>query len=357
MPATGTLGRRWLRRALAISLAAAPLGHAEPAVGAAPQQEATVGDKETARMLMDEGDGKYRAGDYRGALAAYRAADKIMDVPTTGIEVGRAEDKLGRLLEARDTWLRVARSPTKDEEPKPFTSARNEARRLAVAVAKRIPSLQIEIEGLAEGVEVSVWIDRVALPTGTHRHRRKVNPGERLIQASAPGYRTAVKRAKVSEGQNLLVELALEPLPSPAAGPLDGPGPGRATDGDEAAGGHVSSLVWVGIGVGAVGVAAGVVTGSLSWAATSDVEDSCEQDACPPSVENDIEHAELLANISNVGFGVAGVGAVLTIVGIALSGDDTDEPQRSAHRTPSPQGEVTVKPLIGPGWAGLSGQF
>jgi hypothetical protein len=309
----------------------------------------TAGDKETARMLMDEGDRKYRDGDYRGALAAYRAADKIMDVPTTGIEVGRAQNKLGLLLEARDTWLQVARYPQQTDEPQPFTVARTEARRLAAAVARRIPSLQVEVAGLAEGVAVSVRIDDVVLPAGTERHPRKVNPGDKLIQASAPGYRTAGKQVAVDEGQNLVVELALEPRPADDGGDGSAARPG-AGDG-RAGSGEISSLVWVGLGVGTVGIATGVVTGALSWSATSEVRDSCAQDACPPSAEGDIEHAELLANISNVGFAVGGVGAVLAIVGIALSGDDGEAATSSAAR------RARLVPQLGWGFAGLSGRF
>src|SRR5262245_53464167 len=68
-------------------------------------------DRERARTFMDLGDDKAAAGDLEGALKAYQAADGIMGVPTTGLEVGRALEKLGRLIEARDAFVRVARFP------------------------------------------------------------------------------------------------------------------------------------------------------------------------------------------------------------------------------------------------------
>jgi hypothetical protein len=59
-------------------------------VSSALAQEATPRQRERARGLMDQGDVSMAAGDHEAALAAYRAADDIMGVPTTGLEVGKA---------------------------------------------------------------------------------------------------------------------------------------------------------------------------------------------------------------------------------------------------------------------------
>ena len=95
--------RNW-RNAFVIvgALAAAPVLY--PRIARA---EPTAGDKETARSLMDEGDRKFAAKDFKGALDAYQGAHAIMGVPTTGIEVAKAQEALGLLVEARDTLLAV----------------------------------------------------------------------------------------------------------------------------------------------------------------------------------------------------------------------------------------------------------
>lgn len=350
-----TEGSSPLWRAVALLLLAGLLLSAAGAWarGGSAGKEATAGDKETARALMDEGDRKVRAGDYQGALDAYIAADKIMRVPTTGIEVGRVQERLGRLLEARDTWLRVARHPARPDEPEPFTLARNEARALAAKVGTRIPSLRVEVQGVAEDVEVAVRIDGTELPPGTHRHPRKVNPGEKLIQASAAGYRPAGEHVRLQEGQNILVELVLEPLPPGSVGHRpEGAAPERPPGSDDADGGGISPLVWIGFGIGGAGLAVGAITGALSLAKTSELEsEHCVNNACPPAVEGDIEDAELLANISNVGFAVGAVGVVLGIVGIALSGSE-DAESSSGHST-----AAALEPAIGPGWVGVTGRF
>ena len=70
--------------------------------------EPSASDKETARGLMATGRADRSNHDLAGALKAFTGADAIMHVPTTGLEVAKAQIDLGLLVEARDTALRVA---------------------------------------------------------------------------------------------------------------------------------------------------------------------------------------------------------------------------------------------------------
>src|SRR5260221_9991256 len=99
----------------------------------------TAQDRERARALMDAGDARFEAKQYPAALEQYRAADEIMSVPTTGIEVGRTLERLGKLLEAREILRRVSEFPQRADEPKPFSTARSRADRLLSDMAPRIP--------------------------------------------------------------------------------------------------------------------------------------------------------------------------------------------------------------------------
>jgi hypothetical protein len=83
---------------------------------------AAPSDADKARALMKEGDGLYFSSDYAGALERYRAADAIMKVPTTGLAVARAQAALGKLVEARDQALTVARATGAANEPAIFRS-------------------------------------------------------------------------------------------------------------------------------------------------------------------------------------------------------------------------------------------
>lgn len=316
--------------ALGLLLPSAGSTQAQPDEG---PRAVTAGDRETARSLMDDGDAKTAAGDTTGALEAYLAADKIMGVPTTGIDVGRAQAKLGMLLEARDTWLRVTRFPVRAGEPDAFTRARGEARALAKLVAGRIPSLQIEVGGVAADVPITVTVDGMPLPAGTHRFPRKVNPGHKTISATAPEHSEARQAVMVAEKEERVVKLTLTRLvavPEPTTSPL----------------------VYVGFGIGGLGLIAGTITGVLSLTQAGDIKDRCDGTTCPRSAQEDIDSAKVLANVSNVAFAVGGVGVGLGVLGLFMPGEA--EP---AQAPPGDAAGVAVEPLLGPGWAGLSGRF
>jgi hypothetical protein len=305
--------------------------HGQPA-GA---RELTPADRETARALMDDGDDKLARGNVRGALDAYLGADKIMGVPTTGLDVGRTQAKLGLLLEARDTLLRVTRFPQDPSEPEAYTKARAAATALALELGVRIPSLQIDVTGPNDDTAIEASVDGVALPAGTHRHVRKVNPGEKVIRARAEGFRAAEQRVAVREREQRVVRLRLEPLPpSPeAAGP--------------------SPLVWLGFSLGGAGLAVGTVTGVLSMVRASELKEQCQQDVCPAAVAEDIDGAMLLANVSNVGLAVGAAGVVLGLVGVAISGDDTPDDGDGDGDAAT----LELAPMIGPTGFGISGRF
>lgn len=50
--------------------------------------------REIARTLMRDGDAKFARKDFKGGLRAYDEADRIMQVPTTGLAVAKTEVQL-----------------------------------------------------------------------------------------------------------------------------------------------------------------------------------------------------------------------------------------------------------------------
>src|SRR5260221_5508152 len=107
--------RRLLAAWTAISLlcASLPVTMVTQAAPAGP----SAAEKETARSLMKAGRASRDKGDHKAALESFKAADAIMKVPTTGLEVGREQVALGLLVEARDTFLKIVRIPVEPKEP------------------------------------------------------------------------------------------------------------------------------------------------------------------------------------------------------------------------------------------------
>ena len=139
-------------------------------------------DKENARAYMADGRAKRSAGDLTGALKAFQAANAIMHVPTTLLEVARTESMLGLLIEAREDALTTARSPLKATDPVPFREARAAAQKLADEIEPRIPSIRLSVN---DTPDLEVRIDGELLPSLAVGLPRKVDPGSHVIVASA----------------------------------------------------------------------------------------------------------------------------------------------------------------------------
>jgi hypothetical protein len=216
--------------------------------------EPTEAEKESARVLLDEGDARIEQADLEGALRAYEAADVVMHVPTTGIEVAKTLERLGRLAEADRAARGVIEHPQPADEPVEFSEARRQAQALRERIAIHI-----------------------APP-----------PPPAPVVAPAP--------------------LPLSrPLPSPPVHDDDSP--------------WSSPLGWSGVALATAGVALGVGFGVATIVKTDAIERRCGGLRCPASEQRLVDEAEAFANVSNVGFVVAGVGAALAIVGFITAGD------------------------------------
>jgi hypothetical protein len=301
-------------------LVVASIGAAAPVLcPAVARAEPSAADKETARSLLDEGDRKYASKDYKGALDAYQGAHAIMGVPTTGIEVAKAQEALGLLVEARDTLLSITRLSVQAREPSAFSKARDDAKARAPGIAARIPSVRFSTTGPQPGAELVISVDGQALPSAAATLPRKVNPGHHRVTVSSPGFAEQTREVDIEEGKETALSFILVPGPggggaTPAAAPApaaEGPPPG-ASAGDSGAT-EKSSLAYVGLGVGALGVA-GVVVGTIfglnassKW---SDAKALCNPypTNCGTDGKSLGEDAQSAATISTVGFVVGAVG-------------------------------------------------
>lgn len=313
----------------------------------------TASDKETARSLMKQGDQALAAADYSSALKAYEAAHDIMRVPTTGLALGRAQEKAGQLVEARDTWLAVQRMPVNAGEPAIFSQAREQAARGAAALSPRIPSLTVRAAGLLEGVTPEVTINGSPLRASVLGLARKANPGDYAITAKAPGCRDVSRNEKLAEGENKVVELAFadcRPVAAPAS--ADGADAKKTISTTELQRDRAMQqpsrvLMWVGFGVAGAGVLAGSITGMMSLGKASSAKDVCNGQRCPPSAQGDIDDSKSLANISNIAFGVGAVGLGVGFWQLVA------QPKAESGR----RGGASVTALLRPNGVAVTGRF
>src|SRR5579883_1370338 len=248
----------------------------------------SASDRETARHLMDEGYAALDKGNAKAALDRFVAADSLVHAPTTRLAIAKAQRKLGLLVEARETALDIVRAAPAPGEPRAFADARAEAQSMSDALADRIPSLRIVVKGV-DGATVSV--DGAAVPAASLVAPRRLDPGPHHVEARA-GAQTTAADVTLAEGDARDVVLDLgAALPAAATGsaapppadtaaataatsgadqPAESPAPGR--------GWRVAS--WIGLGVGAAGIAAGTVTGLLAVSAKNRALGGCVANRC-----------------------------------------------------------------------------
>jgi hypothetical protein len=109
----------------------------------------------------------------------------------------------------------------------------------------------------------------------------------------------------------------VEPAPAAEIPQPLAPVPAAADAPSEAPSGR-SPLVYIGFGTAAAGVIVGGITGGLSFSQSKDLQGRCDNGACAPELQGEIDSMSTLGTISTVSFAVAGAGAALGIVGLAM---------------------------------------
>ena len=318
------------------------VAHAEP----------TPADKETARKAMGEARDKREANDHQGALSGFQKAHQIMNVPTTGIEVARTQQKLGLLKEAYETAQSVTKIAVGAKEPPPFATARVDAQKMADELATKIPSLNIKISETTEGVAATTSVDgQVVAPDA--RKAFHVNPGAHTVVAKLSDGTEKTEKVNVNEGETKEVvfsfkkEIKEDKVADAPPAPAEEPKQQSR---------FLRPLPIAGYAIAGVGLIAGSVTGALALSKGSSAKDSCFNDTfCGPVTHDDIRSGRTMAKVSNVSFAVAGVGAAIAVVGIIMGGPSKPPADGAAMLGKPFQPKVT--PWLSTDSAGLAGTF
>jgi hypothetical protein len=277
-------------------------------------QAQSAADRETARALMDEGFVRREKNDHKGALERFEAADALMHVPTTGLEVARERIAMGKLIEGREALSTVLRHPPRAGEPPPFTEARAQAARLDEELSGRIPSLKIVLHG-AEGA-ASVTVDGIEVPQASLVAARKLNPGSHTVVARAGGReRREPVTLRERESKEVVLDLAAPPAPPPTI-------EARKTEETSPPSGPSNApriLTYTGFGIAIVGVAVGSIAGISAISSATSAKSGCTNNQCPPNTHSDIDASITAGDISTAAFIIAGLGTAAGIVGLVLT--------------------------------------
>jgi hypothetical protein len=311
-----------------MSLCAASALVGTPAFG-----EPTTMEKADARAWMAEGRTLRNQRNFEGALKAFKAADGIMHVPTTGYEVARTLEAMGRLVEARSTVRRVLSIQVAPTDPAPFQDAMAAASTLYVELEQRIPTVTFVLpDGTTQGAP-TVWVDGQPVPSSELGSPLRLDPGSHQIAAHL-GQLDASQTIDLKERDRQPVVLKMP----------DGSAKASAVTGR--AGVPWRTVAYVSFGTSAAGLVLGTVTGALALSTKQTAEAGCTEGRCPPSTWESIDRAHTYATISTVGFATFGAALGLGFASLALA--PTRDTSSSA---------VQVRPRVGLGYAGVEGSF
>jgi hypothetical protein len=319
-------------------------------------QQPSASDVAQARELYNQGKDLRNRGDNVGALEKLKAAHAIAGTPLTGLELGRTYALLGRLIDAQEAFLSVARIPVRPEETSRSAEARRESAKLAEETRGRIPSLIIKITGVPADT-LAVTVDGAAVPTQALAAPRFVDPGNHVISARSTTGGAAETSLDLKEGESRTVELTITfkgTAPVAAQTAPAGPDWNTPTAATPQPTGGMSTLRVLGLvsgGVGVAGLVVGGIFGAMAGSASSDQQSAC------PSVSNCPNHAQAVSDHSTFqtdsAIEVAGfvAGGVLFAGGVAMffSGGSNSTTEAGAPRT-----GLTLSPGISPGGAGLT---
>lgn len=242
--------------------------------------------------------------------------------------------------------LYIARMSIAGDETEKSVEARNEAATLAEELRPRIPTLRVTIEGLPADETAHLSIDGVSIPDAALTEPQKVDPGKHAVVirvGEGPSAREARGEKMVTEGQAGEVILTVPPRPVVVVAPVvpvtPQPQPSRTGP----------LLVKLGFGTAIAGAAVGVLAGVTAMTKASQLPGECpynKECVVSSTGAGDLSTARTWATASNVAFAVAGVGAVVGLVGL----------WRSRSTTATVEG-ASLSPWIGVGAAGLDGRF
>lgn len=299
--------------AFVLVLAIAPAAHADP----------SPADVESAKAQYVEGIGLRDQGDQAGALVRFRAAFALVPTPITALEVGRSLLALGKVLDGRDILIKASHMPKVAGESARADEAREEAAKLADAAKRRLATLTVA--PLADDKSI-LLIDGATIPHDAAVAPRVVDPGHHVVDVHGSASEGHLE-LDLAEGEQRTVEVPVRAVAPPPPGPF-----------------KLHPLVFVGFGVGAVGLLGGAATGIGALVTTGKLADDCPNRVCPASSSSTIDTSKTLGTISTIAFIAGGAGVVLGVVGLLLS---KHEPPNAAF----------VRPTIGFLTLGLEGEF
>ncbi|NRA35966.1 MAG: hypothetical protein HRU17_21810 [Polyangiaceae bacterium] len=322
---------------------------------------AAPGDVLTAEALFREGKALMAASKHAEACQKFEASQDLDPGLGTLLNLAQCHDAIGRTASA---WSEYLEAKYQAQTAGRKSHADGAAAR-AKALEPRLVRLIIAVPNVVEGL--SIQFNGYAVRKALFGMAQPVDPGESLLQVSAPGYKTWTHKLTITEEGSVstvsVPELEKEqpvvvvaPVATPLAEPqaADPPAPAavpasgsltNVSQGVNIQPGGWSAMETTGFVVGALGLAAIAGGGVLAVLAKADYDDAnCSEGECAAAADQ--QQVEDARQEADIGGAAVIAGGVLAATGftIFLTSNSSD---------PATDASVRLSPVVANGFGAL----
>lgn len=296
------------------------------------------------------------AGDYEGALVAFKGVAGVKSTPQVRFHIAVCEEKVGDWVGSLGSY-RMAQFEAQDGKVKDVES---ESQTAIARLEKDIPMITLH-RGAGAAV-AKVILDGRELGNATIGAPIRVNPGTHRISASAPGHETWTKDVVLAAGKSEEVGITLKALPEPPlAGKPGATGPGGAVE--DAGPSALLPVAITTLVLGGAGLAVSGVFFGLRQSAIDELDTVCGPDgqSCPASAAQTQKDGQLYDVVTTASFfaglGVTVLGGTLLIVELSTGSSEPEgaAPQVGDDAPAAPETSLTVR--FSPSGLSLAGTF
>jgi hypothetical protein len=336
----------------------------------------TDDDRAGARVAATEGVKAINEKRWADAADLFARAESLVHSPVHLLYLARAQEKLGKLVKARENYNRIIREKYGADAPDAFRQAQSSAQQEVGGLDARLAAITVKLDG--EKGAVTVTMDGEKVPPALLGLPLPVDPGTHTFVAAGTDLKSEPVTVTVTEGGKDVITLTVKAAPgtlapdatpaattpgaqpvaaTPGAGAGAPPAATSAPPGTESpaapAGGSSGMKIggYVALGVGVVGAGLGTVFLLQSQSKKSDADKLCNlpDNGCPLSQKSNIDSLDNSyksdGTLSVVSYAVGGAGLITGVILLVAS---------SGTHTESTAG---ITPWIGYQSAGVSGRF
>lgn len=331
-----------MRRALmAISLAGMLAAFAIDAhADGVPPDQATAVQREQAQSRFLRGRDLLGKKKYEDALVEFRASHDIVSSPNARLEIARCLREMGKLVAA---YAELGRTAIEAKEmlaqDNRYQRAYDSATAERAEIEPQLGFVTLTIPNATDETKVTIGGEEIRRAAWSEP--APVAPSDSEIVVTTPGHTPVKRTVSLAAGQKQALTIDALSGDTPDAAP----GPAPDTTSQPSSGPSLRTWAYVAGGVGAAGLLTFTVGAIMAKSTYDDLNNACHGGPCPSDESGEISSGKTQQTIANVGLAVGIVGVAAGATLFVLSMPKTSE---SAPATAV---------VVGPGWAGVRGQW